>query len=226
MATLRLRLERWFARDSGAYFLRATVEPSGSVPPGIIDSLKVERANLVSRVPEKLIGFCTLQDLEYLAIGSDLEYVYVPEVDAVTLATLPGSLFEISVTNIPKPWESLGLMTAISTPILSVDTNLFILKVDTIFPCGVKPISYFLPSVPFNGIDGFPVRERQGYGLSPGTVGPEIPHVRMSSFVAPYDDLAGVTEMMETLKTEAQALVDEWNTYEADFEGLDLEIFE
>ena len=62
------------------------------------------------------------------------------------------------------------------------------------------------------------MRERQYY--------PESSHVRITEYVAPYDDLAGVIDMVEALKTGAQALVDEWNEYETEYEGLDLEIFE
>ncbi len=217
MATLRLHLERWFSDITESYFLRATVEAVGSVPVDIIDSLKVQRADLDTREPEQLIGFCNRVEMEYFLIGGDISYLSIPDYEG-SWSTLVGTDVEIEAADIPLPWQELGITTTITRTILSRSSDLRTIELDGVFPCGVKPIRYTLVTPAFTGLDGLPVLERYLY--------PEIEHVRLSTYVAPYDDLAGVVDMVETLKTGAQALVDEWNEYETEYEGLDLEVFE
>lgn len=217
MAILRLRLERWFSDITESYFLRATVEAGGSVPPEIIPSLKIRRANLDTREPEQLLGFCNRVEIEHIPLGGDINYLHIPDYDA-SWSGLLGTDLEIDTADIPKPWQELGVITTVQYQILSIDQTHYWLELNGDFPCGVKPVRYTVVALGFTGLNGLPVREPMLY--------PEIPYTRWSVYVAPYDDLAGVVEMVETLKTGAQALVDEWNEYETEYEGLDLEIFE
>jgi len=225
MATLRLRLERWFSDITESYFLRATVEVAGSTPPGIIDSLKIRQLDSIKlpiidieeKPPEQLVGFCTRSELESFPVGGAIHWINIPDYDG-SWSGLVGTFVEVDVADIPAPWQELGLTSTFQYEILSKDQPSAMLELKGEFPCGVKPIRYTLVTPAFTGVDGFPTRERLYY--------PHEPYVRERLYVAPYDDLAGVLEMVETLKTGAQALVDEWNEYETNYEGLDLEIFE
>lgn len=218
MATLRMRLERWFSDVTESYFLRVTMEVAGSTPPDIRNSLKVKRADLDTREPEELIGVCNRVEMERLPPVDGLYHIHFTEVSYSQIQTLPGENLVIDTPNVPPPWVELGILFPVVFNIVNDNKDLMTVELSTPCPCAVPPFKYSLPSLPLDGVDALAVRERTPY--------PESEYTRTFMHVAPYDDLAGVVNMVETLKTEAQVFVDEWNKYETEYEGIDLEIFE
>jgi hypothetical protein len=218
MATLRLRLERWFSSITESYFLRATVETLGTVPPEILASLKIKRADLDERRPPELVGFCTRIEMENIPHNGGLNTFHLPELDDTDFPLILGNFIEMAAVDVPLPWQELGVSGAQAFSVVAITPLLKTAQVSGTLACGVLPVTFSIPVLPLIGTDGLPTYVRTYY--------PESDYIRDTEFVAPYDDLAGVVSMVDTLKTGAQDLVDEWNEYESNFDGLDLEIFE